>query len=1255
MREEIKMNNWNKIWSVLVMMLFVLPAGFAGSGDALVQINWASEITDHLTVPQGQNAQVGLATMQVKGKYTVTLGVFQGVQEVLKVATITDNQSITKSYNINTTGLKVGDYLVKANTGTSSSTLKLTVTTPKDTTPPVVNNTAPTITVTPVVQNNIFVKTVDETFTVTFTGADKDNNTLTFSQKPYTADANYQGALPAGLTFNKDASKNVATITGKATKAGKYAVTVTVNDGQSKNNTAEANVFFEITEKNVAPVITNKINTLLNFNESVLGAFKVEANDANTNSNVTFKDAEICTNFVLCNLGFGYSTNLPDGMTFDKATGLLTYTPAFTAVKHPKLKEFFDLRFTATDGQLESSQFIAKVVVSDVNQKPTIAANPANPTTDENKEIKVTFTISDKDSEDKTSMKASVLPTGAKFNQATGILTWTPSFTQAGKHKVTLIADDGISTNLPEFEITVNNVNQKPVFKNLVDQGGIESEKLEFKVEATDADGDNLVYSAKNLPKTAKFDPATQTFSWTPAFGDAGEYKNVEFTVTDNTDAVTETITIIIKKGNQAPTLAVIGDKTVDEGKLLAFKVVGNDPDGDVLTYDYNWGGAALVPPAGVTFDTKTGEFSWTPDFTQAGIYKVNFHAKDNFKTSANKLVTITVKDVNQAPVMKPISDVSVTVGDLIEVTIDATDADGDVLTYTVISADNKLSNAVLASKLTGNVFKWTPEAVNVNPGYKVTFGVKDATNPEVTQTINLEIKTNDQDGDTILDDGKDGIPGNSDDDNCVTTANTDQADSDNDGKGDVCDNDHAPLITVANQTVNEGELLTFKVNVTDSDVHDTHTFEVLRLPSGSNFDKATGVLTWTPSFTQSGEHVFAALAIDSQGVKSVPKEIKITVIDVNQKPVFKNLGDISTKEGDLVEFKVQAEDKDAADSLTYTAVGTLSAQFNPTTQTFSWTPTFDDAGIHTVTFNVSDGKDTLSQTIQIRVDNVNQAPTMGLLEDKNIKENELVSFDVVVADADNQPLSVSVTGLPEGAVFQNNKFTWTPSFTQGDVHGKTYDLTFTVTDGAESVSQTITITVENINRAPVITSTPSAVAKSGNLYSYQVIATDADGEELTYSVSQNPVDGISITKDGLVRWYPSYSGSSTITVSVTDGTDIITQTWNTAVTTEHSNIKISNVRVGPEFAYPGEPLSVSIDMSNGGNVDFEDVSATVMVYDLGIYRSIGGFDLMEGDSVNRNLHVQLPYDAPQGVYLVKVTVGNDEFHETSYRQFRVI
>jgi enterochelin esterase-like enzyme len=86
-----------------------------------------------------------------------------------------------------------------------------------------------------------------------------------------------------------------------------------------------------------------------------------------------------------------------------------------------------------------------------------------------------------------------------------------------------------------------------------------ENRELSFAVEATDADGDALTYSVGELPEGATFDAATQAFSWTPDYTQAGEH-TVTFTVRDGDRtynlSATKTVTISVRDVTVAEQLA---------------------------------------------------------------------------------------------------------------------------------------------------------------------------------------------------------------------------------------------------------------------------------------------------------------------------------------------------------------------------------------------------------------------------------------------------------------------------------------------------------------------------------------------------------------------------------------------------------------------------------------------------------------------------------------------------------------------------
>jgi parallel beta-helix repeat protein len=278
------------------------------------------------------------------------------------------------------------------------------------------------------------------------------------------------------------------------------------------------------------------------------------------------------------------------------------------------------------------------------------------------------------------------------MNGTTGVFTWTPTVTQAGSYPVTVTVSDGALTDTEGVTITVVNVNQPPVLSPIGPQTVNEGQPLTLSVSATDPDGDALIYTASPLPTGATF--TSQTLSWTPTVTQAGSYP-VTFSVSDGTLTDSESVTITVVNVNQPPVLSPVGNQTVNEGQLLSVTVSATDPDGDPLTY------SASPLPSGATLNPVSGAFAWTPTFTQAGSYPLTVMVNDGDLTDT-ELVTITVVNVNRPPVLAPIGSQTVNEGQLLSVTVSATDPEGDPLTYTA-------SPLPSGATFTGQTFSWTP------------------------------------------------------------------------------------------------------------------------------------------------------------------------------------------------------------------------------------------------------------------------------------------------------------------------------------------------------------------------------------------------------------------------------------------------------------------------------------------------------------------------------------------------------------------
>lgn len=119
-----------------------------------------------------------------------------------------------------------------------------------------------------------------------------------------------------------------------------------------------------------------------------------------------------------------------------------------------------------------------------------------------------------------------------------------------------------------------------------------------------------------------------------------------------------------------------------------------------------------------------------------------------------------------------------------------------------------------------------------------------------------------------------------------------------------------------------------------------------------------------------------------------------------------------------------------------------------------------------------------------------------------------------------------------------------------------------------------------SINRAPVISSAPITATKSGQTYGYQVLATDADGDLLSYRLTQAP-GGMSISASGLVSWDRPVEGSYTVTLQVDDGKALTEQRFFLTVTTGDLPLDLS-LAVNPSVANSGDPVTISL-LTNGG------------------------------------------------------------------------
>jgi Ca2+-binding RTX toxin-like protein len=119
----------------------------------------------------------------------------------------------------------------------------------------------------------------------------------------------------------------------------------------------------------------------------------------------------------------------------------------------------------------------------------------------------------------------------------------------------------------------------------------------------------------------------------------------------------------------------------------------------------------------------------------------------------------------------------------------------------------------------------------------------------------------------------------------------------------------------------------------------------------------------------------------------------------------------------------------------------------------------------------VSDGSASDEETVTLTVNEVNEAPVLGIIGNKTVDELTKLTFTATATDVDipANTLTYSLVGAPAGASIDSatGVFTWTPTEEQGP---GSFSFNVVVTDNGMptlSDSETITVTVNEVNGGP--------------------------------------------------------------------------------------------------------------------------------------------------------------------------------------------
>ncbi|WP_430462667.1 tandem-95 repeat protein [Thalassolituus sp. LLYu03] len=272
---------------------------------------------------------------------------------------------------------------------------------------------------------------------------------------------------------------------------------------------------------------------------------------------------------------------------------------------------------SVSDGNGGSDSETFTVTVTSVNDAPVITGISSQ-SLDEDNTLNVALSATDVDGDSLTySVTSAASDFGASISGST--LTFTPTANYNGSGSVTIQVSDGSATDSTSFTLTVNAVNDAPVFTATTTYSTSNDTPLAITLTATDVEtaSGSLIFSLGSYDSakvSAVLSGASLTI--TPVSGQTG-ITNVDVSVSDGSLSTTATLAItLLSASNQAPSWGSVPDLHVLASDSVVAELSATDPDGDTLTYTVqsvgsglsgaSFAGSTLTVSAGTSMGTKS-------------------------------------------------------------------------------------------------------------------------------------------------------------------------------------------------------------------------------------------------------------------------------------------------------------------------------------------------------------------------------------------------------------------------------------------------------------------------------------------------------------------------------------------------------------------------------------------------------------------------------------------------------------------------
>ncbi len=704
--------------------------------------------------------------------------------------------------------------------------------------------------------------------------------------------------------------------------------------------------------------------------------------------------------------------------------------------------------------------------------------------------------------------------------------------------------------------------NQSPVATDTVEQVD-EDAAVAFTLAANDPDGDPLTYTILSGPSHGTLTGSLPALTYTPAPDFDGD-DALTFQVSDGVAAsAVATVSFDVVPVNDAP-IAASQTAMVPEDEPLVVTLAGSDVEDTDLTF------AITAAPAHGSVTLVGAEATYMPNANFFGTDTLRFTANDGSLTSVEAEVVVEVQARNDAPLAQDRS-LAVDEGATIPVDLVATDIDGDILTYEVLSGPTH-------GNLSGTVptLTYTPPA-NFDDVDTVTFRAFDGATYSAVGTITIQVTNlndppqaasqslataedeplaitltgSDPDGDglnfTITVAPSHGTLTGAAPNLIYEPAADFHGDDEflfsvNDGEFDsapvavaiaVAPRNDAPLAVSDEITIDEDAVTEISLVGTDVD-GDVLSFEIVTAPAHGGLSGSGAARTYTPAADYHGDDAFTFRTFDGEAF-SEPAAITIHLTPKNDRPVIESVV-VATNEDTAVSFDLTVIDVDGDPVTVEITVPPLKGELSAGSEgNFVFTPYANENGDDSFTLVASDGElDSVPTLITLQIAAVNDAP---VAVDESVVTDRNVAVDLALAatDVDGDELTYQIVAAPQQGTLTGDlpNLTYTPTF---DFAGPD-SFTFTATDGSlTSNLAAVSITIIATNRAPVAEAIALALDEDQPAL-VTLPASDADGDPLTYTIATHPAHGVLSGTAPDLTYTPeaNYNGSDEFSYFVSD------------------------------------------------------------------------------------------------------------------------